>query len=97
MRTHLQSLEETFLRGGREELGRRRQFRQQLLQDIKVELGIHVVQKEQRSFVVPTAKELDFRELQKEHNHLLLPSRQHLRGGSAGCEKLDGIALRTGK
>src|SRR4051794_7037592 len=95
MRPRLQRSQKVLLRAGRKNLSLSRQFEEQLLEDLKVELGVDVVEEEERRLVETAAEQREFRELQKEHDHLLLPAGKHFRGRPAVDRKREQIALRS--
>ena len=73
-----QSSQEPLLRRGRKNLRPRGEFEQQLFENFKVQLGIDVVQKKERGLIKTTPEEDQFREFQKEDDHLLFTARQDL-------------------
>src|SRR6266436_3817835 len=93
MRPSLQRSQETLLRGGRKNLRPRRQFEEELLEDFKVELGVDVIEKKERRLVEAAPEERQFRELQEEHDHLLLAPRKHLGGRPSVDRELEQVAL----
>src|SRR4051794_20037286 len=95
MRPRLQRSQKVLLRAGRKNLRLSRQFEEQLLEDLKVELGVDVVEEEERCLVEPAAEKRQLRELQKEHDHLLLAAGKHFRGRPAVDGKREEIALRA--
>src|SRR5438270_1524586 len=94
MRSSLQRPQEVLFRAGRKNLCLGGEFEEQLLEDLKVELGIDVVEEEERGLVETAAEKRQFRELQKEHDHLLLAAGKHFRGRPAVDRKREEIALR---
>jgi len=80
-------------RGG-ENLCPRGEFDEELFQDFKVELGVHIVQEEDGWLVETAPEKVEFGELQEEDDHLLFAARQHLRGRPSVDRKLEHVALR---
>src|SRR3954452_8220582 len=95
MRPRLQRSQKVLFRAGRENLRLGGQFKEELLEDFEIELGVDVVEEEERGLVKTAAEKREFRELQKEHDHLLLAAGKHFRGRPAVDRKREQIALRT--
>src|SRR3954452_9556148 len=95
MRPRLQRSQKVLFRAGRENLRLGRQFEEELLEDFEIELGIDVVEEEERGLVETAPEKSQFRELQKEHDHLLLAAGKHFRGRPTFDRKREQIALRT--
>src|SRR3954451_22801953 len=95
MRPRLQRSQKVLFRAGRENLRLGRQLEEELLEDFEIELGVDVVEEEERGLVETAAKKRQFRELQKEHGHLLLAAGKHFRGRPAVDGKREQVALRT--
>src|SRR4051794_37743650 len=94
MRPRLQRSQKVLFGAGRKNLRLGRQFEEQLLKDFKVELGVDVVEEEERGLVETAAEKRQLRELQKEHDHLLLAAGKHFRGRPAVDRKREEVALR---
>src|SRR5258708_37469225 len=93
MWSRLQRPQEPFLCRGCKNLRPGWQFEEQLFENFEVELGIDVVEKEQRGLIKTTPEKGQFREFQEEDDHLQLPSRQHLGRRPFADRKLEQIAL----
>src|SRR3954468_7737314 len=93
MRPRLQRSQKVLFRAGRKNLRLSRQFEEQLLEDLKVELGVDVVEEEERGLVETAPEKRQLRELQKEHDHLLLAAGKHFRRRPAIDGKREQIAL----
>src|SRR5438309_10720112 len=97
MRPRLQRSQKTLFGGRRKNLRLGGQFEEQLFEDFKVELGVDVIQKKQCGLVETAAEKRQFRELQEEHDHLLLTAGKDFRGRPAVDRKHEQVALRTGE
>src|SRR3954451_6436604 len=95
MRPGLQRSQKVLFRAGRENLRLGRQFEEELLEDFEIELGVDIVEEEERGLLETAAKKRQLREFQKEHDHLLLAAGKHFRGRSAVDRKREEIALRA--
>src|SRR3954454_21474431 len=93
MRPRLQGSQKVLFRAGRENLRLGRQFKEELLEDFEIELGIDIVEEEERGLVKTAAEKRQLRELQKEHDHLLLAAGKHFCGRPAVDRKREQIAL----
>src|SRR5205085_12557086 len=60
-----------------------------LLEDFEVELGVNVVEQKDRRLLETAPEKLQFRELQKHHDHLLFAAGKHFLRGTAAGRELD--------
>src|SRR5437868_1142404 len=97
MRPSLQSGHKTLLCRRHENLCLRWQSGQQILKNLKVELGIQIVEKKKRRLIEFAPEKLEFCEFQEKHEHLLFARRRDLRGAPAVDSEVDVVALRTGQ
>src|SRR4051794_10452091 len=95
MRPRLQRSQKVLFRAGRENLRLGGQFEEELLKDFEIELGVDVVEEEERGLVKTAAEKRQLREFQKELDHLLLAAGKHFRGRPAVDGKRKEIALRA--